>query len=86
MPATITLKNIPDAIHLALTRAAKNNHRSLNCEIIAKLEASLRSEIGQVQGHVDRANFLCQHLDKARCNEAETIDIVSVIRADRNRR
>ena len=39
--ATITLKNIPEDLHLRLRESAVRHHRSLNKEIIAQLEASL---------------------------------------------
>lgn len=41
MPATITLKNIPDAIYEQLKQAAEAHHRSLNSEVIACLETQL---------------------------------------------
>jgi plasmid stability protein len=41
--ATITIKNIPDDLHVALKKRASLQRRSLNSEIIACLEASLRS-------------------------------------------
>ena len=41
--ATITIKNIPDELHDALKKKASMQHRSLNSEIIACLEASIRS-------------------------------------------
>jgi plasmid stability protein len=40
---TITIKNIPDELHEALKKKASLQRRSLNNEIIACLEASLRS-------------------------------------------
>jgi plasmid stability protein len=41
--STITIKNIPDELHEALKKKASLQRRSLNNEIIACLEASLRS-------------------------------------------
>ncbi|MCC5868391.1 MAG: Arc family DNA-binding protein [Gammaproteobacteria bacterium] len=41
MPATITLKGIPDAVHEALKASAQTNRRSLNSEAIACLESVL---------------------------------------------
>jgi len=38
----ITLRGIPDAVHERLREEAERNHRSLNGEILARLEASLR--------------------------------------------
>jgi len=42
--ATITLKNLPDDLHHLLKERALRHHRSLNSEIIAALEATLRAE------------------------------------------
>ena len=36
-----TLKNLPDYLHKKLKKQAKIHHRSLNSEIIAKLEESI---------------------------------------------
>ena len=85
MPSTITLKNIPDAIHLALKRAAEENHRSLNGEVIARLEKTLQPNADQSQDHLDRAHLLRQNLGKAQLAKIAKIDIVSMIRADRGR-
>ena len=40
---TITLKNVPDSLHIALKERAEKHGRSLNKEAIACLEAILRS-------------------------------------------
>ena len=86
MPATITLKNIPDAIHLALKQASLASHRSLNGEVIARLEQSLQGQVTQPHVHIDRAQALRQSLGKARSAKLAEIDIVKAIRADRDRR
>jgi plasmid stability protein len=38
--ASITLKQLPGALHRALRKRAKANHRSLNQEVIATLRAA----------------------------------------------
>lgn len=43
MAKTLTLKNLPDALHARLTAAAKRHRRSLNNEAIVCLEAGLGS-------------------------------------------
>ncbi len=43
MPVTITLKNIPDALYVSLKASAARNRRSLNSEVIARLESSVES-------------------------------------------
>ena len=39
--ATVTLKNVPEALVQILKKQAKQNRRSLNQEALARLEASL---------------------------------------------
>ncbi len=41
MPANLTLKGVPDLVYERLKQAASANHRSLNGEIIARLEAQV---------------------------------------------
>jgi plasmid stability protein len=41
MAKTLTLKNLPDALHARLAAAAKRHRRSLNNEAIVCLEAGL---------------------------------------------
>ena len=86
MPATITFKNIPDAIHLALKQAAETSHRSLNGEVIARLKQSLQNHADQPHVHVDRAHALQQSLGKVRRAKLASIDLVKAIQADRDRR
>lgn len=86
MPATITVKNIPDAIHLALKKAAEASHRSLNGEVVARLEQSLQNHADQPHVHLDRAHALRQSLGKVRRAKLAGIDIVKAIRADRDSR
>ena len=38
---TLTLKNIPDGLHSMLKESAEKNRRSLNSEILARLEREL---------------------------------------------
>ena len=38
--ATITLKNIPDELHALLRKSAEKNRRSLNSEILMRLESA----------------------------------------------
>ena len=38
---TLTLKNIPDDLHAMLKESAEKNSRSLNSEILARLEREL---------------------------------------------
>lgn len=43
--ATLTIKNLPDEVHAALSRTAKRHRRSINSEAIVQLERGL--EIGE---------------------------------------
>ena len=43
MAKTLTLKNLPNALHARLAAAAKRHRRSLNNEAIVYLEAGLSS-------------------------------------------
>ena len=40
--ADVALRGVPDHVHSALKRAATRNHRSVNGEILFRLEASMR--------------------------------------------
>lgn len=41
MPVTITLKNIPEPLYESLKEAAAKNRRSLNSEVLERLQASV---------------------------------------------
>ena len=41
--ADVALRGMSSALHLALKKAAEQSHRSLNGEILARLEASLET-------------------------------------------
>ena len=41
MPTNLTLKGVPDEVYERLKTSATVNHRSLNSEIIARLEAQV---------------------------------------------
>lgn len=49
MAKTLTLKNLPDALHAQLTAAAKRHRRSLNNEAIVCLEAGLGAAVTSVE-------------------------------------
>ena len=56
--ATITVKNIPDDLYQRLKTAAKRNRRSMNGEIISRIEQSLRSRRIPVEEVLDRVRRL----------------------------
>ena len=41
MPTNLTLKGVPDEVYERLKTSASDNHRSLNSEISARLEAQV---------------------------------------------
>ena len=43
--ATLTLKNIPDELHALLKESAERNRRSLNSEILIRLEAAFTAPL-----------------------------------------
>jgi plasmid stability protein len=43
MPTTITVKGIPEELYRRLKAAAEANHRSINSEIIHRIEQTLRA-------------------------------------------
>ncbi len=55
---TITIKGIPKDIHRELKQRAEVHGRSLNTEVIAVLESSLRSSLVDVDELITRARAL----------------------------
>jgi plasmid stability protein len=43
--ASLTLKNIPDGLHALLKESAERNRRSLNSEILTRLESAFRAPL-----------------------------------------
>ncbi|MBN8219423.1 MAG: Arc family DNA-binding protein [Spirochaetes bacterium] len=58
MTATLSLKEVPATTHRALKDRAAMNHRSLNGEILAILEAAVRSQNIDAQATLSRAREL----------------------------
>ena len=63
--ATLTLKNIPDELHAKLKESAERNRRSLNSEILVRLESAFaaplvdgREEARRLKAFTDRQPFL----------------------------
>ena len=59
---TITLKNIPEDLHFRLKESAMQHHRSLNREIIARLESQLMSPLQDAEGKLAELRLLRQRL------------------------
>ncbi len=58
--AGITLKKIPRSLHKALRESARQNRRSLNSEIISRLEGSVAARRVDVEKLIERAQRLRQ--------------------------
>jgi len=71
MPATITLKNIPDELYDRLKEVAEVHHRSLNMEVIACLEHTLLPTRITVDERITRARSLRAGLPAGRVTPEE---------------
>ena len=71
MPATITLKNIPDDIYTSLRAAADSHHRSLNGEVIDCLQRALLPTKISADERLNRARALRIHFKNQTFDSAE---------------
>jgi antitoxin FitA len=71
MPTTLTLKNIPDDVYTRLKSSAELNRRSLNSEIIVRLEEVLMPAKLSARDRLARIDKLRSSLGKIRINEKE---------------
>ena len=62
MAKSITLKNLPDALHARLAAAAKRHRRSLNNEAIVCLETGLGTANPSEEGQLARIRALRESL------------------------
>jgi plasmid stability protein len=54
--ATITVKNIPDNLYRKLKESAKENHRSMNSEVILAIKLSVfRKKVEDVDAFLEQA-------------------------------
>lgn len=60
--STITLKKIPEALHAAIKIEAEKNGRSLNKEIIFRLEQTLRESETRPAEHLENAQAVREQL------------------------
>lgn len=77
MPATLTLKNIPDFVYQQLKAAAVLHRRSMNSEAIVCLEQALMPSRLPVNEHLARARALRATLPSSafRCGDMDTFKI-----------
>lgn len=73
MPTTLTLKNIPDELYQRLKESAESNRRSLNSEVIVRLESVMIAGKMTVGERLARARALRAGLPTLRFG-AEEID------------
>lgn len=79
MPATLTLKNIPDEVYGRLEAAAESHRRSLNSEAIVCLESVLLrgrataeeviSRARAIRDALPKGKFTAQDIDTFKCEE-----------------
>ncbi|MGA0333755.1 MAG: Arc family DNA-binding protein [Kiritimatiellia bacterium] len=60
--STITIKKMPEALHEAIKTAAEKNGRSLNKEIITRLEQTLQDGRFQSAEHLTNAQIVREQL------------------------
>jgi antitoxin FitA len=65
MPTNLTLKGLPDEVYERLKDSASHNHRSLNSEIIARLEAQVLPRRATAQEHLAAIRATRSRLTKA---------------------
>ena len=58
MPTTITVKGIPEDLYRRLKVAAAANHRSINSEIISRIEQTLKAHRVSTRELLDRLRRL----------------------------
>ena len=67
----VALRGLSPELHRALKRAAERNHRSLNGEILARLEASLGMRAVDVEGLLVRIQARRARTDISKLDESE---------------
>ena len=61
---TLTLKNIPDHLHAMLKESAERNRRSLNGEILARLERELAAPVVDPTAHARKLRAFTARLPR----------------------
>lgn len=75
MPATLTLKNIPDEVYGRLKTAAESHRRSLNSEAIVCLESVLLRGRATAEEVISRARAIRHAIPKGKFT-SQSIDAV----------
>ena len=71
----LALRGIPDQLHNELKSAARRNHRSLNGEILARLTASVRNELVDTDGLLERIRLRRQAIGPVDLSEETLRDM-----------
>ena len=79
--ANLALRGVPEGMYQTLKEAAKRNHRSLNGEILTRLEASLRSSATDAEGIWARVAARNARLRMPRFNDRLLSDLKDTGRA-----
>ena len=58
--ASLTLKNIPDDLHARLKESAERNRRSLNSEILVRLESAFTAPVVDTKEHARRLKAIVE--------------------------
>jgi plasmid stability protein len=61
----LTLKNIPEELHAMLREAAGKNRRSLNSEILLRLESDFEAPVVDVEAHARAQRAFVARLPRA---------------------
>jgi plasmid stability protein len=67
---TLTLKNIPDDLHGRLKASAERNRRSLNSEILIRLEQDIRRPVLDALVHADTLRAFTARLPRVAHRQA----------------
>jgi hypothetical protein len=62
--ATLTLKGIPDELHALLRESAERNRRSLNSEILVRLESTFTAPLAMVPDDGRRLRAFTESMPK----------------------
>ena len=78
----LQVRECPEDIYKKITLAAKKQNRTIAQQVVVLLEESL----GQTQSNRERRKTILDQIEKRRINEkVKAIDVVALIREDRNR-
>ena len=64
MPASLTIKNIPDDLYLRLQQTAESNRRSVNSQAIISLDSALTRPKQSVEEWLATVDSLRQSIDR----------------------